>query len=321
MTTERNHTMTGLTCQHCSAPSTNGTVLCKRCVTTAQIALDNVASYHGDLLSIGRQTSRVRRQQGTISDPTGTAAAGRPTPHPDDPDEAAADTRTMLVGWTRVLVDAHPRVYFPRDTVAAMTTLLHQHIGSIAIMEWAGEMVRDLLQVERRLRRIIERSKGRWYAGICSAELEAERPHSSATCLCDCHAGLDQACSVEGGCTPELLVIPAVFCDRDLYATPGSTYVTCPQCRTQWLLHERRHIMLEAARDTLLPVQIIASAVVSLIEGEPSTRRLTERLNKWVQRGTIDDYGVRYVLGRPVRVYRLGDVLDTLGQTRRRTAS
>jgi hypothetical protein len=311
--------MTGLTCSHCGAPSTNGTVLCKRCVTTVQVALDNVASYHGDLLSIGRQTARVRRQSGAVSDPTGTAASGRAMPQPDDPDVAAADTRTMLVGWTRVLVEAHPRVYFPRDTVAAMSTLLHHHLGSIAIMDWAGEMVRDVLMIERRLRRIIERSKGRWYAGICSAELEAARPHDGSTCLCGCHLTPGAACTIEGGCTPELLLIPAVYCDRDLYAVPGSTYVTCPQCRVQWLLHERRHVMLEAARDTLLPVAIIATAVVSLLEGEPSVRRLTERLNKWVQRGTIDDYGVRYVLGRPTRVYRLGDVLDTLAQTKRKT--
>jgi len=320
MTTTREYVMTGLKCMYCNADSTNGTVLCKRCRTTVRMALGNVASYHADLLSLGGETLRLSRSAGSISDPTGTAVAREDslTRERDAPDQAAAATKTMLVGWARVLVDDRPQLELPDDTVKSLAAFVAHHLPTIATLEWAGEVARESVRFEKRLRRIIERSRGLWYAGVCSAELQPERPHDERSCVCECH-GSDLPCSIEAGCGREYDTIEAVYCDRDLYAQPGSTYVKCPACSSQWRVSERRHILIEAARDSLLPVPVIASAVVTLLDGEPSVRRLTERLNKWVQRGVIDDYGVRYVMGRPMRVYRLGDVLDTLAQAKSRT--
>jgi len=318
-TTRRDTGVTGLKCLHCSAPSTNGTVLCKKCLTTVEHALANVGAYHADLLGLGAEVVRIR-SRGGVSDPTGTAASRADArPPADAPDFAAAETKSMLVTWTRVLIDDRPQLAYPHDTVKSLTGFLARHLRTIATLEWADELARDSLTYEQRLRRIIERSKGRWYAGVCAAELEAARVHDSRSCICACHLGADRACDIEGGCGREYPTIPAVYCSRGLYAQPGSTYVKCPECGAQWRVSERRHILLEEARETLLPVSVIARAALTLLDDEPSLAKLDARLRQWVKRGELEDYGVRVILGQPRRVYRLGDVIDTLTRQASRT--
>jgi hypothetical protein len=102
------------------------------------------------------------------------------------------------------------------------------------------------------------------------------------------------------------------WCPADLFVTPGDTFLRCRTCGTFWSVAQRRDQVIAQARDALLPVAVIARAVVQLLEGEPSQQRLEARLRKWVERGLLDDYGVRVLEGRPRRVYRLGDVIDRL---------
>lgn len=303
--------MSTLNCLHCGAQSNTGTVLCNRCKATGKVALENVAAYHVDLLSLGRERVQVPRRSGGFSDPTGLAVS-RVEPKGDAGDLAAADTKAHLVGYARMLLDERPQLKQPDDTVASLSQFLVRHLRSIATLEWAGALVAETLRLEDRLRRLIERSKGQWYAGICSAELSPERPHDGTTCLCACHDSEDTPCDIDGGCRPEVEVIEAEHCQHDLYATPGATYVRCPECKAGWLLHERRHIMLEASREVLLPLYEIARVVVSLSDDEPSTQRLLARLNKRVQRGDLKHRQVKVQGGRPVKHYRLGDVTDTL---------
>lgn len=294
------------TCVHCTAPTGNGVMLCPACRTATTTALTNIATYHGDLLSIGGPTARGRRRPGAVSDPTGGAVVREDTER-DPADYVAAETRNLLATWTRALIDEHPGDFrFPADTVAAMATFLGRHIGSISTLEWAEEFVRQVLELERRLRRIVERGKGRWYAGICSAETEPERRHDGDSCGCACHQG--QACDVPGGCAPEVDVIEAVHCDRDLYAVPGSSYVRCPRCGTQHPVAQRRNILLTEAHETKLPLSVIANVCVTLLDEEPSVGRLFARLRRWASNGTLvwaDNDG-------PTRLYRVGDVLELM---------
>ena len=234
---------------------------------------------------------------------------------------AAYETKVELVAWVRLLVADRPQITIPRDTVEALAALLAKRVSTIATLPWAADYVHDILALEKRLRKIVQRSKGHWYAGICSAEVEPERAHDRFTCACSCHLirealGRDPgpaACNIEGGCNPEDVVIPAVQCDRDLYAVPGADAVWCPTCRTKHSVQERRAILLEEARETLLPLTTIAQVCVTLLEGEPSVERLFKRIDNWVRRGKVEDYGVRVLHDRrPHRVYRLGDVLDML---------
>lgn len=318
---------TGSTCQHCAATTSNGLVLCKTCQTTAKVGAENVAAYHRDLLGIGGQVSLVRRATG-VSDPTGSAVSATERDDSNAPDVAASETRTALVGWVRALVDDRPQVAMPRDTVDAMTAVLVKRTTTIATLAWAGDYVKDILGLEKRLRLIVQRSKGHWYAGVCLAQLVPERPHDRTSCACSCHLVADSGpavCDVPGGCGPEFATIPGEYCDRDLYAIPGAADVWCLACRTKHSVQSRRAALLEEARESLLPLGVIAQVCVTLLDGEPSVARLHKRIQKWTERGDLEDLGVRVLEDRrPHRVYRLGDVLDTLigevSTARRRTS-
>lgn len=269
--------MSNLTCLHCGAPS--GVVLCARCQHTAGRALDNLAVYHEDLFNLPAQAFGVRRSNG-ISDPTGTVVATVPTANSIE--DAAAATRTMLVAWVRALVDDRPGVRWPADNVAAMTKLLGQQLRSIATLEWAGRFVTEVTEHERRLRRVVEANKGRWYAGVCGTVLDTES---------------------------------GVFCTRVLYADPEAADVRCPVCRTSWPVVERRKILLDLARDQETSVATIARAVVVLHGQQVSQAKLERRIQNWIDRGLIERRGSRDIDGRLRKVYRVGDVLDMLDTT------
>lgn len=267
--------MSRLTCAHCQA-TTEGVVLCKRCRTTAAVSLEAIAANHADLFTFGSTPAPVRRRSGR-SDPTGSAAS-RGDDRGSRIEDAAAETRAMLNGWVQRLIQTKPDLHAPRD-VSAMTALLTQHLRTIATAAWAGEFLAELLTYERRLKRLLSGNRGHWYAGICAARTGPE---------------------------------PDDWCPADLFVTPGEDVVRCRGCGTRWSVDQRRAEVIAQARDTLLPVALIARAAVSLLEGEPSQQRLEARLRKWVERGDLDDYGVRVLEGRPRRVYRLGDVIDRL---------
>jgi hypothetical protein len=268
--------LSNLTCLHCGAPSTNGVVLCARCQHTAGRALVNLAVYHEDLFNLPVQAFGVRRSTG-ISDPTGTTVATIPAANSIE--DSAAATRTMLVAWVRILIDDRPGLRWPADNVEAMAKLLGQQLRSIATLEWAGRFVTEVTEHERRLRRIVEANKGRWYAGVCGTVLDSET---------------------------------GAFCTRVLYADPEAADVRCPVCRTSWPVDERRKILLDLARDQVTSVATIARAVGILFDGETSQAKLERRIQNWIDRGLIERRGHLDIDGRVRKVYRVGDVLDML---------
>lgn len=274
--------MSALSCQHCRA-KTHGVVLCTRCQTTAQYALRTIAESHAALFSL-KVPERVRRRRGEVVDPTGNAASTAQAP--TDVETLAAQTTNMLSTWVRALLDDRPQLAPPRDSVSAMSHFLGVHLRTIAVLEWAGAFLRDLLDAERQLHLVVRRSQGYWYAGICRAQTGAG---------------------------------PDDWCPQDVFVSPGERYVRCRACGHLWSVERRRTQVIGEARDLLLPVSVIARAAVALLDGQPSQQRLEHRLNKWVERGVIEDYGVRVLEGRPRRVYRFGDVLDQLASEVRPT--
>lgn len=296
-----------MNCLSCTA-TTNSTTLCNHCRTTLRTALDNLASYHADILSVGAGTPRVRARKAGHADPTLTALTTDRTPRPDDPDQLAAETKNHLTTWTRTILEDHTNLDWPTDTVHALTAFLIRNLRTICTADWADQILTETLNLERRLRHVIERSRGRWYAGICSATLRAERPHDGLSCACACHNSPGTPCDIEGGCGLEFETIDGEVCERDLYAIPGRAYVRCPDCNTQHSVTQRRTVLLREARETLLPLSVIATVCVTLLEDEPSVERLTKRLRKWTDRGDLvwsdNDAGTR--------LYRVGDVLDLM---------
>jgi hypothetical protein len=189
---------------------------------------------------------------------------------------------TIVFGWCRNLEDDRPGT----PTLPAITERrcgwLEALVGSIVTLEWAGECLREMLDCERMLRRILDRADTGWYAGVCGNEIGRETTEDGA--------------------------VEPVHCERHLYGTTGSSWATCPECGRNWDSGERREAMLTAAKQELAPVRVIAGVVVHLTD-EASVERLTRRIEQWVHRGQLQDYGVRVLDGKPRRVYRIEDVV------------
>lgn len=264
-------------CLYCSADVTNGLSLCERCQQTLSVSLVNVASYFSDVNRI-QPGQRVKVRSTYVSTPPPGISP------PRDPIANALDyVSTIVFGWCRNLEDDRP------GTTAALPVAterrcawLEAHVSSIATLEWGGECLREMLDCEHRLQRILDRSDTGRYAGVCGNEIGRE--------------------------TTDAGEVVAVTCPRHLYAAAGSAWVTCPECGRCWDGEGRRGQMLAASREELAPVRVIARIVVELTD-EPSVERLTRRIEQWVQRGQLADYGVRVLDGKPRRVYRVNDVL------------
>lgn len=291
-----------MNCKHCGDKVVDGLALCSKCQQTLTVALVNVAAYHADVLRI-QPGERVKVRSSYVS-----------TPPPGirdayDPISAAASVvDNMLATWCRVLAD--DRALVPPTGAARQCAWLEGHVRTIATLEWAAELLRDVMSAERRLQAILDRSDTGWYAGKCGQVLEDARVHDGTTCLCACHNGRDYPCDIPGGCGSEVAMIAPVVCERGLYATPGHGWIRCPECGTTHDAASRREAMMAEARDELAPVSVIARIVVGLVDTEQSVERLTNRIDQWVTRKQLHDLGVRVLDGRPRRVYRVGDVFD-----------
>lgn len=261
-------------CLSCGAESSNGLTFCDRCRETFTVACVNVAAYFADVDRI-RPGERVKvRSAYRSSPPPGVDA-------PRDPISDALDyVATIVYGWCQNLEDDRGASGLPATTELRCGWLEH-HRDSIATLEWAGECLRELLDCERMLRRILDKADTGRYAGVCGNEIGRQE--------------------VDGEVSP-------VYCARHLYGTVGTAWVTCPECGRCWDGEERRERMRKDAANELAPVRTIARIVVELTD-EPSVERLIRRIEKWVDRGQLPDYGVRVLDGRPRRVYRIGDVL------------
>lgn len=261
-------------CLHCGAETSNGLALCELCQRTLTVSCVNVASYFADVDRI-RPGQRVKVRSAYRSSPPPSSE-----PRRDAIADALDHVATIVYGWCQNLEDDRGATGLPATTELRCGWLEH-HIPSISTLEWASECLREMLECERMLRRILDKADTGRYAGICGNEIGRQQIGDE--------------------------VFP-VYCERHLYGTAGSSWVTCPDCGRVWDGEERRTQMRKDASEELAPVRTIARVVVELTD-EPSVEKLTRRIEQWVQRKQLSDYGVRVLDGRPRRVYRIGDVL------------
>lgn len=296
-----------MSCTNCQAATTDHLALCVACQTTTSHALVNVSAYHADVARI-QPGERVK-----------VRGAYQSTPPPATKDaydriSAVLDAVENSIGtWCRALADDRHEAGKIPGSLMARTAWLEKHLPSIATLEWAGEMMRDVMACERKLLTILDKSDTGWYAGECGAVIGDERVHDGTTCGCACHNGADYPCDVPGGCGTEVVSLN-VTCPRNLYVTPGQSYVRCPECGTTYKSADRRDKLMADAREKVAPVTVIARAVVGLVDSESSVERLANRIDQWVKRERLADLGVRVLTpgAKPQRVYRLGDVFDLL---------
>lgn len=272
-------------CLHCTAELTNGLALCETCQQTFRVALTNVAAFYADVLRI-QPGQRVKVRSAYRSTPPPAVAVTF-----DPVTVATGYVDAIVIGWVRNLLDDRPGIGEPPSDVARACGWLEHHVPSIATLEWGAEALREMLECERRLQRLVDRSDTGWYAGICGNEIG--------------RAVISEAEGAE---------VVTLTCPRNLYGTMGTSWVRCAECGRMWDAGQRREVMLREARDESAPVSVIARAVVGLLDTEPSVQRLTNRIDQWVSRKKLVSMGVRVLAdGKPHRVYRLGDVFDLLG--------
>lgn len=305
-------------CTWCGIP-TAGARWCSRCVRTLEIALVNIRAYAGGLDVIRARQARygdpapLRRGGGPLPLPVDARFVDRDPGHPDDPaagvgSNLEADVANTLTGWARVVLEeqtalAGPacrlaclhvscarvrRTRPPADTVADCCRYLAGQRVHIAAAEYADQLLDELLNLERRLRRFVDRPPERWYAGPCTAGLRA---------------------------------LEAVwFCGAELYADLGEPTVTCRDCGVTYDLAERRAWLLAAAEDRLENAATIARAVVVWTDYDRGESRLVRRISDWARRGRLGAREERLVDGRRRSLYRVGDVLDLLADEARESA-
>lgn len=306
--------MSAAECLHCSQP-TAGARLCARCTKTLDVAIANSRAYIADL-------DTVRTRQSRYSAVAGKTPAGREQPLPvdlrftdayPDPRSSAgegsrleADARSTIVGWVRIIIDEHPPVRWagpvcrnclhrscnqarlrraPEDNLISCCHYLQRQLPYIAAAEWAEEILDELLDLERRLCRFVDRPADRWYAGPCTAGLRAMEA--------------------------------AWFCGAELYAVPGRDTVTCRECDWTYPVEERRAWLLAAAEDRLENAATIARAVLVLGQADGTETQLASRIRQWARRRRITVRSTRTIEGKLQPLYRVGDVLDLLAEDAR----
>lgn len=167
-----------MTCNHCGATVTSGLVLCPLCQQKVVDCLTEIPVHFRNLArwrlpnrpngSLGSRGSWMLRR--------GDAAG------PDQIGRATDQALQKLLTWAQLLVDARPyleRLLDRLEAARAAETVddakavdwlcvgFRRHLSAIATLDWAGEFVRKLDDIDRTLRSLTETLVPGWYAGAC----------------------------------------------------------------------------------------------------------------------------------------------------------
>lgn len=320
-----------MTCVQCGA-AVHHTTICRTCVRALQTTARRIGGHYRDLVTVEGGQARY-----------GSGRGGRRAGGPRSIDLAAAnlawDTRATLVSWCRTVMDAWPEYHpgpvcetcthqtcttamrraWPRDTVPSMCAYLIRMAGTIAAEDWAGVLLDELIDAEKRLYRAVDRPAERWYAGRCGHVEEAVQ-HDGTVCGCACHHGAGILCDVPGGCGLEFAPEPAAVCTAELWADDRPV-VRCDTCGSTYEVQARRDSLLAEARDRTASVRVLARVVTTLGGRDLGEARLDARIRTWAARGRLTAVGARVIDGHSRPVYRIGDVLDLLDSDRPATGA
>ena len=285
--------MTEMTCR-CGRP-TSGAFLCDRCVKTLDVALVNVPAYFVDLETL--RTKRARYGSGAAT----KGSIGKAQPLGMDlrftkdatGSKVDHDTRNTVVAWARIVMDEQPelagpycryaclhiscgvvfRRRYPADTVTSMCAYLQRQVSYIAGQRWAEDMLDEMLSIERRLARLIDRPADKWYAGKCSTSDESGNS-----------------------------------CEAELYAEAEKGTITCRACGTRHDVAARRDFLLKEASGYDVTATEAAVALLAWTDYDGSESKLVDRIRTWRDREKLEIRDVTSLLGKDRHLYRLGDI-------------
>jgi hypothetical protein len=186
----------------------------------------------GDVPWLAAQLDVVLSKQGSHA-PAGRRT-GLPLPYDPRATEAAFVLKSALVGWVRILVEAHPEGR-PADTLPAVALWLLARVERLAMHHAAGEAVDEICSAVRSAIRLVDRPADLVYAGPCGNDVTVDDP-----------------------------------CPEALYARPDAVRVTCRTCRAMYDVEDRREWMLDAVEGMLFRAADMAHVLTSL--GWPCTQ-------------------------------------------------
>lgn len=268
-------------CLHCSAPTTNGLVLCDLSQAKAAKDLEFIPVYFRNLSRWrpGRAGSRPVPGSRVLYD--GEDHTGNPDRIQRALEQASNDLTRLAERLTTERGLPMPGCDTEADQVTALCRLLAEHATTISAATWAGVFVAKLDLHEQTLRQFTEDVAPGWYAGACTQKI-ADTPDSP------------------------------LLCGASVYVVPGLTWVTCRTCGVTTYARDHLDTVLDEARTWVARPKAIAEAIVALVDTEQSVPQLHDRIRQWGSRGHLK--GVRELdcdgdeVG-PKR-FRMGDVLD-----------
>lgn len=290
--------MSETTCGACERP-TAGAWLCDRCCKTLAIALVNIQAYYEDLDTVAAKATRYgsgAATMGSIGKEQPLPADARFLTVTGDGTQVRWDVWNSVVTWCRIVMEESPRVIgptcgptclhttcaairrttWPRNTVRSMLAYFDRQFRWIVRNEWAPEFLDEMLDNERRMRKLVDRPADRWYAGKCS--IGDDEDH----------------------------------CTAELYALAGAATITCPVCEYVHDVAARRDFLLAEARAYLVTATEAARALISWTDYDGTETKLVDRIRKWRDRDQLEVADVTSLNGRDRHLYRLGDVQDLL---------
>lgn len=293
----------------CGKPTT-GAQLCDRCEQTLAYALVHVGVYWTDLDVVATKRTRygVTGGKGAIgkAQPLPVDLRFINQAIPDDPGRVTAhhgaqlapgsqlkwDTWNTMVAWCRTVMEDVPdklgpacvaclhvscaairRDRWPTNTVPAMVNYLARQMRFVLAQTWAPLVLDELLDLERRLTRMVNRPADRWYAGKCSAK------------------------DLSGN-----------TCTAELYASEDRGEIVCPACSTRHDVAGRRDFLLDEAKAYLVTATEAAGALLAWTDYDGSESKLVDRIRKWRDRDRLEVADVTSLNGRDRHLYRLGDI-------------
>jgi hypothetical protein len=291
--------MTETTCGSCDRP-TAGAILCDRCCKTLAICLANAQAYYEDLGTVATKATRYGSGSVTMGTPgkeQPLVADARFLEVTGDGTQVRWDVWNSVTTWCRIVMEESRRVSgpccgqpclhttcaaikrtaWPRNTVRSMFAYFDRQFRWIVRSEWAPEFLDEMLDNERRMRKMIDRPADRWYAGKCS---DADD---------------------EGN-----------ICTAELYALAGAAIVICPACAFEHDVTKRRDFLLAEARAYLVTATEAARALISWTDYDGTEDKLVDRIRRWRDRDQLEVADVTSLNGRDRHLYRLGDVQDLL---------
>ncbi len=299
----------------CGQP-TAGAWLCDDCVKTLRYALVNVGWYLIDLEVVSTRRARYGISGGgkgsigkavpmpvdmrfVSTAPIGSAHIVRATLAPGS--QLKWDTWNTVVAWCRTVMEDQPEINgpthadcldascsqirrrrWPRNTTTSMLGYLARQFPYILREQWAPDFLDEMVNLEQRLSRMVDRPADRWYAGKCSSRT--------------------------------ILDAPGVMCTAELYATTDRGWIDCPACGARHDVAERREFLLAEAKDIHVTATEAARALLAWTDYDGSETKLVDRIRKWRDHETnpLEIRDVTSLAGRDRHLYRLGDIQERL---------